>query len=427
MRPLLAPASRLELLALAAAIALLAGAASALEAASAPDAPRIPLIRIGVAPEVYAADVQADGAWQLGIVASGRRTTRIAPNEPWRFTARGDSLVVRDGAGRTRGVLADTVYAFAEDPESGLLKVGDRSYRGELLLWAAGGRVTVVNLLDLESYLCAVLPLELGPQPPARAEALKAQAVAARSYTLSMLGRWQNRGFDLLATVEDQVYGGRSAERAGCSEAVEETRGEVALCEGRPVRAFYSSTCGGHTASPDEVWKRPPESCLRGVRDRTGRVEGSFCKASPHFRWKQEWTGTELDQVLGKSIPRVRSDWSRKKAGRLTGIEIVDRSPSQRVARLKLKFAHGSVELRGDEIRWVLRRPNGEGLRSALLTKVDVRKKGGRISRVRIEGQGYGHGVGMCQFGAMGMAEAGYRHDQIIRFYYRGSKVARLY
>ena len=121
-------------------------------------------------------------------------------------------------------------------------------------------------------------------------------------------------------------------------------------------------------------------------------------------------------------------EYLKKKAKTLgRDVYTVPRDIDMEVARLKLKFAHGSVELGGDEIRWVLRRPNGEGLRSALLTKVDVRKKGGRISRVRIEGQGYGHGVGMCQFGAMGMAEAGYRHDQIIRFYYRGSKVARLY
>lgn len=389
--------------------------------------PRIPLIRVGIAPEVAAAEVTAEGSWHLGIVDSGRRPTSIGAGETWRFTARGDSILVRDGEGRLRGAVGDTLFAYPDDAESGLLSVDGRPYRGELLVWGSKGRVTVVNLLDLESYLRAVLPLELGPQPPKRVEALKAQAVAARSYTLSMMGRWSSRGFDLLATVEDQVYGGRKAERAGCDEAVEETRGEIAFCDGAPVRAFYSSTCGGHTAAPDEVWKRPPETCLRGVRDHTGRVEGSFCKISPQFRWKQEWTGAEIEKVLTGSIPKVRSGWSRKKAGRLTGIEIAERSESRRVSKLKLKFEHGTVELGGDEIRWVLRRPNGEGLRSALLGKVEVSKKKGRISRVRIEGQGYGHGVGMCQFGAMGMAEAGYRHEQIIRFYYRGVKLARLY
>jgi SpoIID/LytB domain protein len=88
-----------------------------------------------------------------------------------------------------------------------------------------------------------------------------------------MLGRWSDRGFDLLPTVEDQVYGGVEAEKPGCTVAVEETRGEVAVQGGAPIRAFYSSTCGGHTAAADEVWDRPPASYLRAVRDRTGRVD----------------------------------------------------------------------------------------------------------------------------------------------------------
>jgi len=242
-----------------------------------------------------------------------------------------------------------------------------------------------------------------------------------------MLGRWAARGFDLLATVEDQVYGGVTAERPGCTEAVEETRGEIAVHEGRPILAFYSSTCGGHTAGVDEVWRRPASPYLRGVRDIGRGAEASFCHISPQFRWKETWTAKEFDSILQKNLPRVRSGWSAKRYGRFTGLSIRGRSDSRRASCLRLQFERGSVDLAGDEIRWVLRRKNGEGLRSALLTDAGVSRRKKRPAMVTIQGQGFGHGVGMCQYGAMGMAEAGYRHDEIVRHYYRGSVVNRFY
>jgi stage II sporulation protein D len=108
-------------------------------------------------------------------------------------------------------------------------------------------------------------------------------------------------------------------------------------------------------------------------------------------------------------------------------VTLRERSASRRVSCLRLSFRKGHVDLAGDEIRWTLRRANGEGLRSALLTRVQATRRRGRIVSLRVEGQGYGHGVGLCQYGAMGMAEAGYGHQEIIRFYYRGTQVRRFY
>ncbi|MFN8547982.1 MAG: SpoIID/LytB domain-containing protein [Candidatus Eisenbacteria bacterium] len=334
---------------------------------------------------------------------------------------------MRDGAGRARGSSNDTLFVFPVDRENGLLTVQGREYRGELLVWRGAEGLTVVNAIDLESYLRGVVPLEMGPQPAQTVEALKAQAVAARSYTLATMGRWRSDGFDLLATVEDQVYGGSAKEKAVCSDAIEETRGVVLSYQHFPVRAFYSSTCGGATAGPDEVWKRPRVEYLETVRDRTKRVSEPFCGMSPRFEWTEEWTGSELDRILEGTLKRRDSSWSRARYGRLTGISIEERGPSRRVADLRLSFEKGHVDLGGDEIRWVLRKTSGEGLRSALLTKVQVTKRKGRVAQVRISGRGYGHGVGMCQFGAMGMAKVGYDHTQILRFYYRGASLVRAY
>lgn len=405
---------------------LLAGPRGALCGAG-PVGGRIPLVRIGLAPEAAEVRIGARGDWFLGILATPSRPTRIPAAEAWMLRAEGGRLVVIDAAGRRRGTTPDTVFAYPNDLERGPLLLGAQPYRGEFLAWAVGDRVTLVDAIDLESYLAAVLPLELGPQPPSREAALRAQAVAARSYTLSMMGRWADRGFDLLPTVEDQVYGGLAAERPGCTAAVEETRGLVGVDAAGPIRAFYSSTCGGHTAAPEEVWKRPSAPYLKGVRDLSGHAEHSFCSGSPFFRWKEEWTGAQFESLVRGGLDRARPGWDEKKHGRLTGVSLCGKSGSQRAAPLRLTFQHGSVDLAGDEVRWVVRRPSGEGLRSALLTSVQATRRKGRVMRVRMSGQGYGHGVGMCQFGAMGMAEAGYTHEQIIRFYYRGAGLHRYY
>jgi stage II sporulation protein D len=395
--------------------------------AAEPAGGRIPLVRIGLAPEAAEVRVSARGDWFIGVEGSSTRPTRVPAKEAWTLRAKGGQLQVLDARGTLRGVTADTLFTYPDDLESGPLLWGDRPYRGEFLAWATGDRVTLVNSIDLEWYLAAVLPVELGPQPPQREAALRAQAVAARSYTLAMMGRWSDRGFDLLATVEDQVYGGLSAERPGCTAAVEETRGLVGVSAGVPIRAFYSSTCGGHTAAPEEVWKRPPAPYLQPVRDLAGHRDKSFCSVSPFFHWAEEWKGDAFEKAVRNGLNRGRPGWDAKKLGRLTGVALKGKSTSQRAAPVRLTFQRGSVDLAGDEVRWILRRPNGEGLRSAMLTSVQAWKRKGRVNHVKISGQGFGHGVGMCQFGAMGMAEAGYTHEQILEFYYRGAELHRYY
>ncbi len=389
---------------------------------------RIPLVRVGIAQEVEELRVSGDGAWFVGVLGSKLRPTHVSKRETWTFRADGSSVTVMDALGRLRGTVRDTLFAYPEDMESGPLRVGGVAYRGQLLFWSAGGRISAANVVDLESYIQAVLPMELGPQPPERFEALKAQAVAARSYTLANLGRWRDRGYDVLPTIEDQVYGGIGSENPVCSDAVEETRGVFATYDGAPICAYYSSTCGGHTASLGEAWNKPETPYLRGVRDAPSEDKGSFCRESPWFRWTDEWTGAQFDQMLAVSLPRAFPGWNPAKHGRCEAISIMSRSESHRVTCLRLEFEKGHLDLAGDQIRSVIRRPGtGELLRSAILNKVQYSLRKGRIRRVRIWGQGYGHGVGMCQFGAMGMAQAGYRYDQILRFYYRGVELRRFY
>ncbi len=388
----------------------------------------ISLIHVGLLEGVSEIRLSSDDSWYLGIHGSGLRPTRVDPGEAWSLRPAGGKVRVLDSRGRNRGEIGDTLFAYASQAGGGILRLGGRSYRGEARIWATSQGLTAVNVVDVESYLMSVLPPEMGPQPDSRSEALKAQAIAARSYALAMLDRRRDRGFDVLPTVEDQVYSGVESERPACTRAVEETRGIVAVHRGKPIRAFYHSTCGGHTASVREVWDRPSAPYLRPVRDRTRRAQASFCAVSPVFRWQEEWTGAEFESMLDRHLPGVVNGWERSRYGALRRIEIGGRSESRRVSSLKLRFERGTVELAGDSIRRVIRRPGGGGLlRSSLISRIGMERSGRGVKIVRISGQGFGHGIGMCQYGAMGMAEAGYSYDQIIRFYYRGAKLQRFY
>ncbi len=387
----------------------------------------MPILRVAVATRAGELEIGASfGAW-IGHHRTGERPSRIDEADKWRLSSERGRVMLSDGAGRPRGAVSDTVFVFPIDREQGAVTVNGKAYRGELLIWSTPSGLTAVNVIDAESYLRGVVPLEIGPQPPESQQAVAAQAVAARSYTLATMGRWRADGFDLLSTVEDQAYGGIGKEKAVCTDAIEQTRGVVLSWDHSPIRAYYSSTCGGTTAGIDEVWGRPPIEYLRTVRDQSRGAEDSFCESSPRFRWVEEWSGAEFEKMLEPTLRRRDSSWSRARYGHLTGIAIKERGASRRVSDLRLSFEHGNVDLGGDEIRWTIRRPNGEGLRSCLLTKVETSKKGSRISRVRVSGRGYGHGVGMCQFGAMGMARSGYDHTQILRFYYRGARLVRAY
>lgn len=396
-----------------------------LAASSNADASVVPTVRVGL--DVgRTVEIGADTDWLVGIHHSGTRPARVSSTRSWKLQAI-DGAIVRVSDDEFVREIADTLFVYPDRNGSGSVRVGGRPYRGELLVFARDSQLFVVNVIDLESYLLGVVPLEIGSQNDARFEAVKAQAVAARSYTLSMLGRWKRDGFDLKDTVEDQAYGGRDVETARCTRAVEETRGVVATYDDKPILAYYSSTSGGHTAGASEVWERSDRPYLTGVRDKTSRVKHSFCDISPFYTWEEVWSITDFERLLDSNLAAHAPEWSRAKYGAFVDMQIRSRSESKRVSSLELQFQHGVVTLHGDEIRWAIRRPDGGGLRSTLLERVGVRRSGGRPVEVKVLGRGYGHGVGLCQYGAMGMSQEGYDYTQILRFYYRGAELRKYY
>jgi len=205
-----------------------------------------------------------EGGTQIASAKSGARlrVVRLGPSQ---------MEVYREGemAPVWSGSPSDTLLVTPDG--NGYSGWSGRWYRGSFRIHASQPEgLTLVNEVPLESYLRGVLPEEIGQPPDSDYEAVKAQAVAARSYTLSYLGRRAPLGFDLWASVEDQVYGGTARENEQSNRALRATAGEVLLSEGTPIRALYSSACGGRTSNVEDVWPWPWTPYLRSVRDAEG-------------------------------------------------------------------------------------------------------------------------------------------------------------
>ncbi|HCU13105.1 MAG TPA: hypothetical protein DGB72_13355 [Gemmatimonadetes bacterium] len=298
-----------------------------------------------------------------------------------------------------------------------------KRYRGELVISAGDSGILVVNRLSMDSYLRGVVPLEIGNRTAAEFAAVQAQAVAARTYAYKHLT--SSRAFDMYATVQDQVYGGVDAEKPQSDSAIATTADVVVLYNGQPITTPYHSTCGGSTAAVSEVWyDQPDQPYLRPVSDRIPGSDNYYCDPSPRFSWTQSYDGAGLRAVMEKYLASY-SKAPKNGVGKITDIREQGRTPSGRVAALIVQTGTGNYTLRGNDIRFVLRDPKGAILNSTSFTFAKE-TSGGEISTFTVNGRGYGHGIGMCQWGAIGRARAGQNYRTILETYYPGTTIGRI-
>lgn len=384
-----------------------------------------PRVRVGILVDTPEAVVTAEAPFEIRVGAA-EAGIEAAAGERWVFRADAAGQVTGQGPGGRRvGPTAGTVSVVPRGDS--VVVIGDQRYRGTALIRAArAGRVTAINVVDLEAYLLGVVPREIGVRPEAEIEAVKAQAVAARTYAVGNLGNRERLGFDFYATVADQVYGGLADEDPVVSRAVRETRGEIVTYEGLPILAYYHSTCGGRTAAIEEVWPRAPLPYLRSVSDAVpGTRDRFYCETSNRFRWTQSWSGSELSEILRRTLVEYAGA-PRGRVGRILGLSLTGRTQSGRAAALRVETDAGTYVVRGDSIRWVLRPEPGRLLNSSFI-ELDVAANNGEVHGASVGGAGWGHGVGMCQVGALGRARAGQSYREILRAYYQGTRVERIY
>ena len=348
--------------------------------------------------------------------------------------------------GRSMALRASTLLTVQNDDPRGIW-LGSRRYRGVLRISGRGGRLRVVNSLGIETYLASVVGSEMPHRWPLAA--LQAQAVAARTYALKQRSR--GGAWDVKATVASQVYRGAQSETPSTRQAVASTRALVLVHGGRLIDAVFHSSSGGVTEASGMVWRRQ-HPYLVSVPDHD--------QHSPVHRWKQWFDPSGLRQRLPET-------------GGLQAVEVLRRSGSGRVRQARLRGPRGSLVLSGAELRKRLglkstlvsfemvtggqRPPAAFPVRSGttqassgsridritaavarqgpgrppllvapppvLVSKASVGRWSGSGLQLLVKGQGYGHGVGMSQWGAHGLAEQGADFRAILQHYYRGAEV----
>jgi stage II sporulation protein D len=368
-----------------AALVLLASAASA--QTSAPS-----LIQVAIVREAASATLAAVGAVEV-VEPSGVRRP-LEWKGPIPLKAGEDGLVLADMRvpSETRLVLGDAAR----------VRVGGDPHGGTLILRLdADRRVTIVEEIGLEDYLLGVLPHEMDPNWPL--EALKAQAVVARSFAYANLGRFKKEGFDLTADTRTQVYRGLTDVNANVRAAVRLTHGEVLGWHGQLLRTHFHSCCGGHTENSAEVWGGDPAQTpkpLRGVADK-------WCRTSPYARWTAYFSWEDLMTAFAQKV---------NLPGPLKSLRIGRRDSAGYVTSLVARAGSDDVKIKAADVRLIL---GAADLKSTKLSRVSPRKKG-----VEFTGSGSGHGVGLCQWGARAQAEHGRSYEKILGFYFPGATLS---
>jgi stage II sporulation protein D len=280
----------------------------------------------------------------------------------------------------------------------------------------------VLNIVYVEDYLKGVVPAEIGKLKDEEAEALKAQAVAARTYSLSRLGQYEGSGYDLEASVVDQVYNGVEGENPLINKAIKDTKGRVLVYGKKLIHAYYHANCGGRTEYIERVWDKPPEPYLIPVDD------DDFCSWAKNYTWEETWRKEDLERNLTIFLDSC-AVLPPEGFGNLVDLVVKERSPSGRIEALDVVTDSGTYQIYRDKIRWALKRGSDPNLilPSTLFDLEIQRGFDNSIQWVTAKGHGNGHGVGMCQTGAIGMARKGYSYKEILTHYYPGVKITKHY
>ena len=259
-------------------------------------------------------------------------------------------------------------------------------------------KLLVINHVDVEDYLYGVLFYETPHYWPM--ETLMSQAITARTYALNRKNQMKNADFDLTSDTYSQVYGGKSGERWRTKWAVDLTKGKVLTYNGSIFPTYYHSTCGGHTEDANKVWGENIKP-LKGVKC-------SYCSRAQGFNWKAMFSYKQIEECLNnygikcKDVSYIVKG-QRDKSGRLETVRIKDEGGVKDIPSNKFRLALGGTRIRSTSF------------------DIEITPKG-----IIFRGKGWGHGVGMCQWGAFGMAQKGYDHKQILSYYYPDSKIEKL-
>ncbi len=288
-------------------------------------------------------------------------------------------------------------YIENSNPHS-YIEIDGIKYKGRFRIYSDSKRLNIVEHIDLERYLWGVLAPEMGSSWPK--EALKSQAVAARTYAIYSIKRGNE--YDLTATTKHQLYTGFENISPQIISAVSETKGEVLTYKGNLFPAYYHANSGGHTTNPSGAWdceKIPP---LKGVKD-------PYAKYSKNYSWSIFLPSKDITEFLNRQGNYV---------SKIKNIRIYSKDKSGRAIKLLISTDKGNIRVEAKDLREFI---GTFDIKSTFISKIEKRSLG-----FKIYGRGWGHGIGLCQDGAKKMADLGFNYKKILEFYYPGSKIMNI-
>lgn len=414
-------------------------------------------VRVGILTKQVNVLVSVDGDYELQDDLTGAPLASFAANNK-AIISSADGAITVNGS---KMAAATVRVAVKPDKVQHYIEVNRRHYRGGITIQRTvnGSGLTVINTIGVEEYLYGVIAREISPDWPL--EAVKAQAVAARTYLLANMNKHKQQGFDICATTDCQVYGGYDSEKERSRKAVDDTAGQAILYKGKLIPAYFHSSSGGYTEDSENVWGTY-QPYLRGVVD--------FDQNSPHFKWEKEITPKQLETALrnagynigsleaiylSRLTPTPVSTQDRGVSGRVKTLQFVGSNSSVAVSGAKLrtllslnstlfdidiivsvkkKLEFGITDSAGDREKKHVELNLPPRKEQGLVTDSDdIRRISGRADeKLLITGYGWGHGVGLSQWGAKAMAEKVQPSDTtyyktILKHYYQGVDIEKVY
>ena len=332
-------------------------------------------------------------------IASDKKYFFVSNKKRYRLSAGKIDIKIKN----KEAVILNKSYKLpVEFVSSKCLLVNGKIYRGNIIIAASKDGNNIINALKMEDYLKGILPREASASW--NPETLKVQAVISRTYALKNFGRHEKQGFDVCSQVHCQVYGGASCETKNCNQAVYDTTQEVVMYNNEPAQTFFHSSCAGHTEDPKFVWQWNSETpeYLKGIKD-------PYCKDNPHQTWKV---------TLPESTIREKLIKAGYKVGKITKISTSGTTTAKAAKEIIIKHSKGTLKLNSYKFRCAV---SADKIKSTLITNITFKNK-----NFTFEGKGWGHKVGLCQWGAKAMGDQGFTYKQILEFYYPKTKVGKI-
>jgi stage II sporulation protein D len=316
----------------------------------------------------------------------------------------------------TNQVFQSSSFQLKSDDE--ILKVNGKKFRGVLKIFERNSQIKVVNSITLEDYVKGVMTKEMPVgNGNENYEALKAFSICVRTYAVNKLSEEKDL-FDIYPDTRDQVYGGIDGETGYTNDIVDETNGQILTYNDNLATIFYHSTCGGFTEDVKNVFGKESIPYLISVEDGINH----YCKISPRYYWAEKYSEETFIERLYKSKLIENVDYT------LADVEVNSKFNSGRVNELLITVKdkvgeEKSVSLFGNSLRSIIRTSDNKSILKSNYFDIILDEN----KNVIIEGKGSGHGVGMCQWGAIGQSHLGINYKEILDHYYPGTRVRNIY